>query len=271
VNELIKKDAISKRLTSDTGISYTEFAYPLLQGYDYYVLFQNHNCTVQVGGSDQWGNIVSGVELIRRKAQETVHAITVPLIIDKATGKKFGKSEGNAVWLQAEKTSPFMFYQFWLNQSDESVGDFLKLFTELPLSLIEDIMQSHTKEPGQRQAQQTLAAEVTSLVHGEATSTAVARVSKTIFSGEDLNQLSAAEQDILLENAPSYKISSEMSILDLLITTGLCESKRAARTFLTDNAISLDGEKITDEGVVVSPNTALRTLRRGKKNYIVLY
>ncbi len=271
VNELIKKDAISKRLTSDTGISYTEFAYPLLQGYDYYALFQNHNCTVQVGGSDQWGNIVSGVELIRRKAQETVHAITVPLIIDKATGKKFGKSEGNAVWLQAEKTSPFMFYQFWLNQSDESVGDFLKLFTELPLSQIESIMQSHTKEPGQRQAQQTLAAEVTSLVHGEATSAAVARVSKTIFSGEDLNQLSTTEQDILLENAPSYKISSEMSILDLLIATGLCESKRAARTFLTDNAISLDGEKITDESVVVSPTSQLRTLRRGKKNYVVLH
>ena len=148
VNELIKKDAIATRLSSDNGISYTEFAYPLLQAYDYLQLHRQYGCDVQVGGSDQWGNIIAGVELVRKKEQKAVYAITIPLIIDKVTGKKFGKSEGNAVWLDAEKTSPFTFYQFWFNVSDENVVDYLKIFTFLTLSEIDLIEHDFKKEPG---------------------------------------------------------------------------------------------------------------------------
>jgi tyrosyl-tRNA synthetase len=226
---------------------------------------------VQVGGSDQWGNIVSGVELVRRKAQKTVHAITVPLIIDKATGKKFGKSEGNAVWLSAEKTTPFAFYQFWLNQSDESVGDFLKLFTEIPLPTIDSIITAHQKEPNKRLAQLTLAESVSSLVHGEQTTKAVITVSEALFNNKNLNELSPLERDILLHNAPSHQLTTDTPLIDLLVVTRLCESKRAARTFINDGAISIDGEKVNDEALLLHPDKKLRTLRRGKKNYVVLY
>ncbi|MBY0538731.1 tyrosine--tRNA ligase, partial [Patescibacteria group bacterium] len=198
VNELIKKDAISKRLASDTGISYTEFAYPLLQGYDYLVLNRQYGADVQVGGSDQWGNIVAGVDLIRRKEQKTVHAITVPLIVDKATGKKFGKSEGNAVWLDAEKTTPFNFYQFWLNVSDENVIDYLKVFTFLSLDTIAALEREVSENPGARKAQKELAFAVTSFVHSTEVATSVANVALIIFGGGTITALSQNEREILL-------------------------------------------------------------------------
>jgi tyrosyl-tRNA synthetase len=271
VNELIKKDAIAKRLSSDTGISYTEFAYPLLQGYDYFVLNERHNCTVQVGGSDQWGNIVAGVELIRRKTQKTAHAITVPLIIDKATGKKFGKSEGNAVWLSSKKTSPFMFYQFWLNQSDMSVEDYLKLFTMLPLTEITTIIEEHKKNPAARVAQKALAYAVTTIVHGEQAAVAATSVSQTLFGEKSLDELTPNETDILLENAPTFAVQEPLSITDLLVASGLASSKREARTFITEGAVTIDTEKVTNPEVVIEPTTKLQTLRRGKKQYVVLH
>jgi tyrosyl-tRNA synthetase len=271
VNELIKKDAIAKRLSSDTGISYTEFAYPLLQGYDYFVLNERHNCTVQVGGSDQWGNIVAGVELIRRKTQKTAHAITVPLIIDKATGKKFGKSEGNAVWLSSEKTSPFTFYQFWLNQSDMSVEDYLKLFTMLPLTEITTIIEEHKKNPAARVAQKALAYAVTTIVHGEQAAVAATSVSQTLFGEKSLDELTPNETDILLENAPTFAVQEPLSIIDLLVASGLASSKREARTFITEGAVTIDTEKVTNPEVVIEPTTKLQTLRRGKKQYVVLH
>ncbi len=272
VNELIKKDAIARRLSSDTGISYTEFAYPLLQGYDYLVLNREYGCDVQVGGSDQWGNIVSGVDLIRRKEQKTVHAVTVPLIVDKATGKKFGKSEGNAVWLAAEKTSPFAFYQFWLNQSDAGVIEYLKLFTFLSFDQIAQLEVELAQNPGARRAQKELAQAVTTFVHGGEVADSVARVAATLFSGGDVQTLSVSEKEIVLANAPVFELVDQMGIVELLVSAGLATSNREARTFIETGAITLDTEKVLSvDTVVVVPIGNLVTLRRGKKNCVVLY
>jgi tyrosyl-tRNA synthetase len=273
VNELIKKDAIATRLQSDNGLSYTEFAYPILQGFDYYQLFKTKNCTVQVGGSDQWGNIISGVELIRRKAQSEVFAITVPLVTDKATGKKFGKSEGNAVWLDAELTSPYQFYQFWLNTSDESVVDYLKLFTFANLEEIESIKIDFETNPGSRKAQKALAFKVTEIVHGLELAEAVQNVSEILFGDRNLDNLTSTEVDILLNNAPTTEIKNEISLLDILVETKLATSKREARTFVESGAISINGNKITDLELVINPtslNPTLNLLKRGKKQLHLL-
>lgn len=233
VNELVKKDAIASRMQSEQGISYTEFAYPLLQAFDYLQLHEQYGCDLQVGGSDQWGNIIAGVDLIRRKKQVAVHALTVPLVTDKATGKKFGKSEGNAIWLNPEKTSPYEFYQFWLNTSDESVIDYLKLFTLLSLEEIETIEQDFMKDKSARLAQRRLAEEVTRFVHGD---------------------------DAALET-PSLAVVAGTSVLDVLIDAKLASSKREAREFVADGAVTLDGEKVAD------PESPVRAgvLQRGKK------
>lgn len=273
VNELIKKDAIAKRLESDSGISYTEFAYPLLQGYDYLELHKSRGCDVQVGGSDQWGNIVAGVDLVRRKEQQTVYAVTVPLIVDKATGKKFGKSEGNAVWLDAEKTSPYQFYQFWLNASDESVVDYLKLFTFLPISEIDEIARAFSANPGSRSAQKTLAREVTAFVHGQETARLVEEVTSILFGEEPIASLTEESKKTLLENAPSIRVVAGMALVDVLVESGLASSKREARTFIASGAISLGGTTILDEQYVLQQSDAtlgIALLRRGKKQFSVL-
>jgi len=272
VNELIKKDAIAKRLSSDTGISYTEFAYPLLQGYDYLVLNRKHGADVQVGGSDQWGNIVAGVDLIRRKEQKTVHAITAPLIVDKATGKKFGKSEGNAVWLDAEKTTPFNFYQFWLNVSDENVIDYLKVFTFLTLDEIAVLEQEVAQNPGARKAQKELAFAVTSFVHGGEVATAVSNVATIIFGGGEISSLSLNEREILLQNAPIYSLGAPTTLVDVLVASGLASSNREARTFIETGAIMLREQKITALDTVLSLESGeIALLRRGKKNFVILH
>lgn len=273
VNELIKKDAISARLQSDTGLSYTEFAYPLIQGYDYYELHKTLNCTVQVGGSDQWGNIVSGVDLVRRKTGETVYALTTPLITDKATGKKFGKSEGNAVWLDAEKTSPYQFYQFWFNVSDESVIDYLRIFTFLPLSEVEEIEHEFAVNPGSRSAQKRLALEVTKLVHGEEAAHTSQKVSDLLFNDSSLEELTESETKVLRDNSPSLEVSINDSIVDVLVDSKLATSKREARTFIESGAVKLSGrvidsveEKITDREFA----HGLAILQRGKKQKLIL-
>ncbi|MES2749131.1 MAG: tyrosine--tRNA ligase [Patescibacteria group bacterium] len=271
VNELIKKDAIATRLGSDVGLSYTEFAYPLLQGYDYLVLNKEHGCDVQVGGSDQWGNIIAGVELIRRKEQKTVHAITVPLVVDKSTGKKFGKSEGNAIWLDAEKTSPFAFYQFWLNQGDEGVVDYLKLFTLLSLEEIETIVADFKQHPSERRAQRELALAVTAFVHGSETANAVANVAGILFSDKDTTTLSPLEKDILLTNAPAITVTAPTSLIELLVSSGLASSNREARTFIESGAITYDGVKVTNlEAVITLTAGEIKPLKRGKKNIVIL-
>jgi len=273
VNELIKKDAIATRLASGTGLSYTEFAYPLLQGYDYLQLFETKGCTVQIGGSDQWGNIVSGVELIRRKKQAEVFAITVPLIIDKATGKKFGKSEGNAIWLAAEKTSPYQFYQFWLNVSDESVIEHLKRFTFLPLEKIEALQQSMIADPSSRLTQKTLAYDVTEIVHGETVAAMVRNVSEMIFGTREIADLTPEEQSILIENVPVTAVNASAAVVDVLVETTLATSKREARTFIESGAITFNGEKIKRTDTVINDvwkGGNLVVLRRGKKQISIL-
>ena len=273
INELIKKDAIATRLKSDNGISYTEFAYPLLQAYDYLELHKKHKCDVQVGGSDQWGNIIAGVDLVRKKEQKTVYAITIPLIIDKASGKKFGKSEGNAVWLDAEKTTPFAFYQFWLNTSDENVIDYSKIFTFLSLSEIERLKSTFEANPGSRSAQKILAFEITKIVHGLERATVVQNVSEIIFGSRALSTMSLEEKKILVENAPTTKITKESSIVDVLVETTLASSKREARTFIERGAVSIGDTKFLNEKEVIPENLFtqnLAILRRGKKQVHIL-
>ena len=273
VNELMKKEAISKRLTSEIGLSYTEFAYPLIQGYDYLELYRQYGCDVQIGGSDQWGNIISGVDLVRRKEQQSVYALTLPLVVDKATGKKFGKSEGNAVWLDSEKTTPYEFYQFWLNASDESAIDYLKLFTFLSLEEITSIAKDFEMNPGARAAQKKLAFEVTVLVHGVDAAQATLEVSELLFGGGSVVGISAEAKQILMSSAPTKEVSIGDSLVDVLVASELATSKREARTFVESNAVSLQEEKCTDVDQVLTEehfSEGLALLRRGKKQMCVL-
>lgn len=272
VNELLKKEAIAERLSSESGISYTEFAYPLLQAYDYLQLNRQYGCDLQVGGSDQWGNIVSGVDLIRRVEKKKVYALTQPLVVDKKSGKKFGKSEGNAVWLDAGKTSPYQFYQFWLGTSDENVVDYLKRFTFVALEEINAIEERLNKNPEAREAQTVLADEVTSFVHGEKTCDLVKRVSRLLFSGAKLSKISAEEKEVILQNAPVFKIEKDINIIELLVESGLASSKREARTFVEDKAVVLEGEGLKNPDEILTPEQGcVRGLRRGKKHFVVLF
>lgn len=271
VNELLKKDAISSRLQTDVGLSYTEFAYPLLQGYDYLELHRQYGCDVQVGGSDQWGNIVAGVDLVRRKAQAEVHAVTVPLVVDKATGKKFGKSEGNAVWLDPSKTTPYAFYQFWLNVSDESVIDLLKLYTTIPFTTVDELGQQHQADPGARVAQRRLAYAVTSLVHGEATAAQVERVAETLFGAVAVSELTTEEITLLKTTAPCTALPSGTLLVDSLVALGLATSKREARTFITSGAVLINGEKVTNETHAITGAVGtVVVIKRGKKQFALL-
>lgn len=273
VNELIKKDAISTRLQSETGLSYTEFAYPLIQGYDFYQLFKEKNCTIQVGGSDQWGNMISGVELIRRKLQQEVSIVTVPLVVDKATGKKFGKSEGNAVWLDAEKTSPYQFYQFWLNVSDDNVIDYLKLFTTTSLNEIENIRKEFELNPGSRTAQKHLAFSVTQLVHGTSTAQSAQSVSEILFGGKNFEALSDTEKEMLLETAPNSVVGDNKVLVDILVESGLATSKREAKTFIESGAVEVNGRRVDSIDCLISSADSISGLiliKRGKKQLHII-
>ncbi len=273
VNALIKKDAISARMKSEDGISYAEFSYPLLQAYDYWHLNREYGCDVQIGASDQWGNIVAGVDLIRRKENKTVYALTMPLITDKATGKKFGKTEGNAVWLDSALTTPYEFYQFWLNTSDENAESYLNLFTLLSEMEIPAVMELHKRDPKERHAQKTLAREVTTLVHGADEATNAEKISDALFGQGDISELDAASLGILRKAAPSYEIKVGASIIDALVGAQLASSKREARQFLADKAVNLNGETTTDEKRKLQAadfHKGIALLKRGKKSVCVL-
>lgn len=271
VNNLMKKDAIAKRLESEEGITYTEFAYPLLQGYDFWHLFTERGCDVQVSGSDQWGNITAGIELIRRKEGKTAYALTIPLITD-AAGKKFGKSEGNAIWLDPQKTSVYAFYQFWLNQDDESVERYLKIFTDLSLEEIAGIMAAHATTPGARTAQRELARNATTIVHGHLEAERAERVSQYLFGDGWDGDLDDDMKNMIATAAPTCPVSDGTDIIDVLVASGLATSKREAREFLAGGAVTLNGQKV-DESRVVGANdiaTGLALLKRGKRNVCVL-
>ncbi len=274
VNSLIKKDAISARMDSEEGISFTEFSYPLLQAYDFWHLYTEHACDVQIGGSDQWGNIVAGVELIRRKESKTAYALTIPIIVDKSNGKKFGKSEGNAVWLDAEKTSPYAFYQFWLGASDEGVADYLKLFTLLSDMEIEAVMEMHRRDAKEHHAQHLLAREVTTLAHGADAAETVEKVSSVLFDDAGLKGLDDEALAMLKSAAPSHDVSMDALLIDVLVGSKLASSKREARLFLTDKAVSLNGEVITDEEQKLTAEdfyNGIALMKRGKRNVCVLH
>jgi tyrosyl-tRNA synthetase len=275
-NNLVKKDAIAERMKSEEGITYTEFSYPLLQAYDFLHLNREYNCDLQVGGSDQWGNITAGVDLIRRVESKTVYALTVPLVIDKATGKKFGKSEGNAVWLSAEKTSPYAFYQFWLNTSDESVEDFLKLFTVLSLPEIEAIMKEHSGDKGKRIAQRALARAVCEIVHGKAIAQSVEEVTAVFFGNSPNDHIAKVTfVDGFLAVAPHTKAAIGDSLVEILVTAQLAESKRQAREFIEGGAISINhADKVTDVGYTLGEHdffaNGLVLLKKGKVAHVLV-
>ena len=272
VNEMIKKETVRPRIeTPDQSISYTEFSYMLLQAYDFLHLHDTYGCDLQVGGSDQWGNILPGVDLIRRRVNDTAYAFSWPLLVDK-TGKKFGKSEGNAVWLDAAKTSPFQFYQFWLNSEDDMVEELLLKMTLLSKDEIGAVMKDHVSDPGVRKAQQTLATAVTALVHGEAAAHSAQKVSAALFGSSE--NLSEDELEILKKEAPNCAVKVGDSIIDVLVASTLASSKREAKQFVEDGAISLNGGKVTSTERVIMhedfQNSPAAILKRGKRNVTVL-
>ncbi|HEL1749469.1 TPA: tyrosine--tRNA ligase [Streptococcus suis] len=272
VNYMMSKDSVKKRI--ETGISYTEFAYQIMQGYDFYELNDKHNVTLQIGGSDQWGNMTAGTELLRRKADKSGHVMTVPLITD-STGKKFGKSEGNAVWLDADKTSPYEMYQFWLNVMDDDAVRFLKIFTFLSLDEIAEIEKQFDAARHERLAQKILAKEVVTLVHGEEAYNQALNITEQLFAG-NIKKLSAKELKQGLSNVPNYAVQAEdnLNIVELLVTSGIVNSKRQAREDVQNGAIYVNGERVQDLEYTLSDSDKidgeLTVIRRGKKKYSVL-
>ncbi|MBU0750449.1 tyrosine--tRNA ligase [Patescibacteria group bacterium] len=277
VNDLIKRDLIKKRLdTPDESISYTEFTYSLLQAYDYMMLNQKYGCDLQIGGSDQWTNILSGVELVRKKEGKEVFALTFPLIND-ASGKKFGKSEGNAVWLDANKTSPFAFYQFWLQTDDRNIDHYLKVFTFVSLPEIAAMVEMHGRSPERRQGQRMLAKAVTEVVHGKDAALHAEKCTDVLFGTTAFSSLTKAEQTLLMKSVPSVsvtstKIEAGYTVVDVLIDSGLLTSKSEARRLLEGGGVRLNGEvasittRVTTEDFI----NGLAIVQKGKSEKVLV-
>ena len=266
VGTMLKKDAVSARLNSDEGISYTEFSYQILQGLDYRELFLQYDCVLQTGGSDQWGNLTSGVDLIHRAEGRSVHAIGTPLITN-SDGRKFGKSEGNAIWLDPKLTSPYAMYQFWLNTDDADVADRLKVFTFLTRSEIEDLVAAHAAEPFRRIGQKRVALEVTSLVHGPDAAAAAIAASEALFGQGDLTSLDAATLASALQELPNAELAAGTPVVHALVETGLVASLGEARRAIAQGGVSVDGVKVQDDDALVRGSLpgGVSVLRRGKK------
>lgn len=274
VNYMLAKDSVASRL--EGGISFTEFSYTLIQAIDFNHLYNEYNCRVQIGGSDQWGNITSGLEVIRKTHEEEAKAfgITIPLVT-KADGTKFGKTAGGAVWLDAKKTPPYEFYQFWINTADADVVKYLKIFTFLERQEIEALAESVETEAHLRKAQTVLAEEMTKLIHGEEALADAQRITKALFSG-DLKSLSADEMKAAFKDVPSVEMPKEAKpIVDLIVDGKVSPSKRQAREDITNGAISINGEKIRDLEYVVDEKDRLddefAIVRRGKKKYHMIH
>ena len=265
VNYMLNKDIIARRL--ETGITYAEFSYTLLQGYDFLHLYKEKNCIMQVEGSDQWGNITTGIELIRKILNKEAYGFTMPLILDKF-GNKFGKSEGNALWLDKEKTSPYEIYQYLLNSDDSKVYEYLKVFTFLTKEEIEKIMEEQNKNPEKRIAQKTLAYEVVKDIHSKEDAEHAIKISESLFTG-NIKDLNDKEIELVFKNMPVIE-SKEDTIINILVTNKIASSKREAREFLANNAITLDGEIIHDENYVINNTRKNHIIRRGKKKYYLI-
>ena len=274
VNAMIKKEAVQQRLARDeVGISFTEFAYSLLQAYDFVELYRRHGCLLQIGGSDQWGNITAGIDLVRRLCRAEVYGLTLPLVT-KADGTKFGKTESGAVWLDPRKTSPYKFYQFWLNTADADVYKFLRYFTFLSVEAIAAIKEED-RQRERPQAQRLLAEEVTRLVHGPEALRAAERISAALFSGslEALTEEDYAQ--LALDGMPSVALSREQSgLVDALVVAGLAKSKSEARTFISSGAVAVNGVKVTALDAVIGDADRrfgrYTVLQRGKKNHCLI-
>jgi tyrosyl-tRNA synthetase len=283
VNQMIQRDSVKNRLEGrDQGISYTEFSYVLLQAYDFLHLYRAEGVTLQCAGSDQWGNIVSGCDLIRRHsgddetAASKAFGLTAPLLV-KADGKKFGKTETGAIWLSADRTSPYRYYQFWLNAADEDVIKFIKIFTLLSRDEIEALEHRHAAEPFKREAHRTLAREATAILHGAAAMEKAEAAGQALFSG-DLASLDLETLNEVLESAPSSEHSKAdlggdgMSLVDLLAETSLAKSKSEARTHLKGGAVSINGRKVGEDDMLRAEDLLhgqIAAIRRGKKNWHV--
>ena len=265
INYMLNKDIIKRRL--DTGITYTEFSYMIMQSLDFLHLYENKNVTLQVAGSDQWGNITAGIELIRKKTGKEVYGMTMPLVTD-SQGKKFGKTEGNAIWLDKNKTSSYELYQFLINSDDEAVIDYLKKLTFLSKEEIEDIEKEHKKTPEKRLAQETLAKEIITFLHGENAYNDAKTISKALFSG-NIKDLTDSQIEDAFKEVEKYKFEENKKIIDILTENKIVSSRREAREFLNNNAITLNGEIINDENYIIDNNRKYNIIRRGKKKYYI--
>ena len=269
VNQMVKKEAIARRLESQEGISYTEFSYQLLQAYDYLELHRTYGCVLQTGGSDQWGNITAGVHLVHRVEGVSVHALSTPLLTD-SSGTKYGKSEGNAIWLSADMTSPYAFYQYFLNVEDASVGTLLRFFSDRSREEIEELDRLTAEEPFRRAAQKALAADIVTLVHGEAARESVIAASEALFGRGDVTALDAQTLRDATVELPGGEVAAGATVTDALVASGLVDSRNAARRAVGDGAVSLNGRKVTDAELPLTSEDFLHgvaaIIRRGKKN-----
>lgn len=265
MTQLLDREFVQARIgEGGSGISYAEFSYSLMQGYDFLHLFREYGVTLQVCGADQWGNSTTGVSLIRKLEGSEAHVYSVPLVINKATGRKFGKSEGGAIWLDENKTSVYKFYQFWLNVDDDGVIDYMKMYTTLDRESIEAIAENHAVNPGARSAQKVLAREVTDIVHGVNRRESVERVTEVLFGGGDFRQLSDDDLDALAKEIPRVDVG--VGVIEALVVSGAVSSNGEAKRLLKSGAISLNGKKLTEDQAV---NTT-SLLKKGKNTFVLI-
>lgn len=279
VNYMMAKDSVKKRLESENGMSFTEFTYQLIQGYDFYWLYKNKNCKLQMGGSDQWGNIVTGSELIRRKDGGEAFAFTCPLI-KKADGGKFGKSEQGNIWLDANKTSPYQFYQFWLNASDADAAGWIKIFTFLSKDIIDNLIAAHEQNPGARELQKKLAKELTIFVHGEEEYNKAIETTAKLFASQNASAESLSEEDlnnmegIVKVNFPSGKILENIDVVSFLAETAIFPSKGEARKMVQGGGVSINRKKVEVIDMKIDNSLLLHDkyllVQKGKKNYYLV-
>ncbi len=269
INYMLDKDIIRRRL--ETGITFAEFAYTLIQGYDFLWLYQNKNCVLQAEGSDQWGNITTGIDLIRKKLGKEAYGFTMPLVLDKY-GHKFGKSEGNALWLDKNKTSSYELYQYLINVDDEMVISYLKIFTFLGVEEIKELEKSNETNPHLREAHRALARCIITDLHGSDAYDEAVKISESLFSG-DIKSLTSKEIEMAFKGLDRLVIDKDMNIIDFLVDTNICSSKREAREFVSNNSISINGDKIKDLEFIISKDIAIDDkyviVRRGKKKYFI--
>ncbi len=270
VNYMLNKDIVARRL--DTGITYTEFSYMIMQALDFDWLYENKNCTLQVAGQDQWGNITAGIDLIRKRQGKEAYGFTMPLLTKK-DGTKFGKTNGQAIWLDREKTSPYEMYQFFINVEDEKVIDYLKFLTFLSKEEIEELEIKNNENPHLREAHKKLAEEVITFLHGHEAYEEAVRITESLFSG-NIKELNVKEIENAFKDVPNFDISKDKNLVDLLVEAKICSSKREAREFVSNNSISVNGDKINDLEFMVTKSTTIGdkyiVIRRGKKQYYLI-